>query len=170
MLTELSLLKTSQSSNTELALRHKRHNALSFHRVREATAGKFVAFDWIDGSLNPADILSKHWGYQVIWPLLQALLFWEGDTVDLFDHQKCKQAEHRSKSGLINTEQSNLAKMEKSWMPSLRRMLCGAMPVVARHNRRVTCCSLFVFRQCRLVVDDDHRCPRSIGCVTWDWI
>jgi hypothetical protein len=46
--------------------------------------------------------------------LLQALLFWEGDAVDLFDHQKREQAEHRSKSGLNDTEQSNLAKTEKS--------------------------------------------------------
>jgi hypothetical protein len=62
--------------------------------VQEAIAGKFVAFRWIDGSLNLADIISKHWGCQAIWPLLQALLFWEGDTVDLFDHQKRKQVEH----------------------------------------------------------------------------
>jgi hypothetical protein len=62
--------------------------------VREAIAGKFVAFHWIDGSLNPADALSKHWGHQLIWPLLQALLFWEGDTVDLFDCQKHKQEKH----------------------------------------------------------------------------
>jgi Zn ribbon nucleic-acid-binding protein len=64
---------------------------------------------------------------QAIWPLLQALLFWEGDTVDLFGCQKCKQAECRSKSGLNETEQSNLAKEEKNQTPSLRRMLCGAM-------------------------------------------
>jgi hypothetical protein len=53
---------------------HKCHDALSFHRVREAIAGKFIAFHWIDGSLNPADALGKHWGCQAIWPLLQALL------------------------------------------------------------------------------------------------
>jgi hypothetical protein len=102
------------SAATPHAKLHKCHNALSFHRVREAIAGKFVAFHWIDGSLNPADTLSKHWGCQAIWPLLQALLFWEGDTANLFDHQKRKQAEHRSKSGLNDTEQSNLAKTEKS--------------------------------------------------------
>jgi hypothetical protein len=93
----------------------------------EAIAGKFDAFHWIHGSLNPADVLSKHWGRQLIWPLLQALLFWEGDTIDLFDHQKCKQAEHQTKSGLNETEQSNLAKTEKSEVPSLRRMPRGAM-------------------------------------------
>jgi hypothetical protein len=90
------------------------HDALSFHRVREAIAGKFVAFHWAGGSLNPADTLGKRWGHQSIWPLLQALLLWEGDAVDLFDHQKHKQAECRSKSGLNETEQSNLAKADKS--------------------------------------------------------
>jgi hypothetical protein len=63
----------------------------------------------IDSAAVPRGVLSKHWGHQAIWPLLQALLFWEGGTVDLFDHQKCEQAEHRSKSGLNETEQSNLA-------------------------------------------------------------
>jgi hypothetical protein len=29
-------------------------------------------------------MLSKHWGYQQTWPQLQALLFWQGDTSDLF--------------------------------------------------------------------------------------
>ena len=33
--------------------------------------------------LNPADILSKAWGYQQVWIMLKALLFWEGDTIDI---------------------------------------------------------------------------------------
>jgi hypothetical protein len=41
---------------------HKCHSALSFHRVCEAIAGKFVAFHWIDGSLNPSGTLGKRWG------------------------------------------------------------------------------------------------------------
>jgi hypothetical protein len=46
---------------------HKRHAILSFHRVRE----------------NPADILSKHWGYSKVWARLKALFFWVGDTSDI---------------------------------------------------------------------------------------
>ena len=42
---------------------HKRHNAPSFHRVREGIASKVVQFHHISGIINPADILSKHWGY-----------------------------------------------------------------------------------------------------------
>jgi hypothetical protein len=60
---------------------HKRHTLLSFHRVREAIAAGMVIFTHIDGRINPADILSKHWGYQQVWPNLRPLLFWAGDTL-----------------------------------------------------------------------------------------
>ena len=32
---------------------------------------------------NPADILSKHWEFASILPLLRPLLFWKGDTHEL---------------------------------------------------------------------------------------
>ena len=46
---------------------HKRHTALSFHRVREAIASKILAFNFIPGVANPADILSKHWSNHKVW-------------------------------------------------------------------------------------------------------
>jgi hypothetical protein len=46
------------SSVTIHAKLHKRHNALSFHRVREAIAAKVIGFFHIDGKRNPADISS----------------------------------------------------------------------------------------------------------------
>ena len=58
----------------------KRHNALAYHRVREMIAGKILGYYWIDGKSNPADIVSKHWGYQQVWHLLKPLLFFSGDT------------------------------------------------------------------------------------------
>ena len=61
----------------------KRHNALSYHRVREAIAAGIYDFYHIEGAKNPADILSKHWGYSDVWRNLQVLLFWQGDTMDL---------------------------------------------------------------------------------------
>ena len=64
---------------------HKRHTALSFHRVREAVASGLVGFYHIAGNINPADILSKHWGYPQIWSLMQPILFWRGDTADLLE-------------------------------------------------------------------------------------
>ena len=62
---------------------NKRHTALSFHRVREAIAAGFIAFHWIDGKKNPADILSKHWSYNDIWKLVRPLLFHAGSTDDI---------------------------------------------------------------------------------------
>jgi hypothetical protein len=53
----------------------KRHNALSYHRVREAIAAKIINFVHIFGVNNPADVLSKHCGYPQMWPHLQPLLF-----------------------------------------------------------------------------------------------
>ncbi len=61
----------------------KRHHGLSYHYVRESVASEVVRFHHIPGTSNPADILSKHWGYQQIWPQLQAILFWQGDTNQL---------------------------------------------------------------------------------------
>ena len=73
------------SSTKPHAKLHKRHNALSFHRVREAIASKFINFSFIDGQFNPADILSKHWGYQQVWVLLKPILFFSGNTNELFE-------------------------------------------------------------------------------------
>jgi hypothetical protein len=75
------------SSTTVNAKLHKRHNMLSFHRVREAIASNMVAYHFIPGQDNPADVLSKHWGYDQVWRLLQPLLFWQGDTSNLHDKQ-----------------------------------------------------------------------------------
>jgi hypothetical protein len=58
----------------------KRHNALSYHRVREAIAAKILNFIHILGEKNPADILSKQCGYPQLWPHVQPLLFWSGMT------------------------------------------------------------------------------------------
>jgi hypothetical protein len=44
-----------------------------------------VKFFFIRGQTNPADILSKHWAFATIWPQLQPLLFWKGDTATLFE-------------------------------------------------------------------------------------
>jgi hypothetical protein len=41
---------------------NKRHNALSYHRVREMIAAKILGYYWIDWKLNPTDIVSKHVG------------------------------------------------------------------------------------------------------------
>jgi hypothetical protein len=43
-----------------------------------------VRFYYMPGSINPADILSKHWAHANIWKMLQPILFWQGDTFKLF--------------------------------------------------------------------------------------
>ena len=49
---------------------HKRHMALSFHRVMEAIATKIVNHLLIDGKINPTDVLTKHWAGHDVWPTL----------------------------------------------------------------------------------------------------
>jgi hypothetical protein len=44
-----------------------------------------VAIYHLNGEYNPADIMTKHWGYQQVWWLLQLFLFYQGDTADLFE-------------------------------------------------------------------------------------
>jgi hypothetical protein len=78
------------ASSTPHAKLHKRHNALSFHRVQEAVASKYVMIFHLPGEYNPADILSKHWAYALVWRTMNALLFARGDTWDLLDDE-CKE-------------------------------------------------------------------------------
>ena len=61
----------------------KKSTLASYHRVREAIDAGYLQFNWKDGKSNPADILSKHWEFASIWPLLKPLLFWKGDTSEL---------------------------------------------------------------------------------------
>jgi len=55
---------------------HKRHVALSFHRVREAIAAGITAYYHVKSPDNAADIVSKHWDLGSVWKCLQAILFW----------------------------------------------------------------------------------------------
>jgi len=68
-----SVVNTASVPHSKL---HKRHNALSYHRTREAIAAGITRFHHIVGTTNPEDILSKHWGHSSIWETLRPLLFW----------------------------------------------------------------------------------------------
>jgi hypothetical protein len=63
-----SVINSSTQPHSKL---HKRHNALSFHHVHKAIASGYVMLTYLPGKFNHADILSKHWGYQAIWPILK---------------------------------------------------------------------------------------------------
>jgi hypothetical protein len=67
-----SMVKSSTLPHSTLS---KRHNALSYHRVREAIASDMMSLHHVPGEMNPADILSKHWGYSAIWKMLRLILF-----------------------------------------------------------------------------------------------
>ena len=54
----------------------RRHNALSYHRTREAIASKALRYHFIEGPTNPADIVSKHWDHASIWETLRPLMFY----------------------------------------------------------------------------------------------
>ena len=76
-----SVVNSSENMDSK---RHKRHNALSFHRVRESIAASICCFHYLPGRFNPADITSKHWLYNCVWKeILRPLLFWFGDTVNI---------------------------------------------------------------------------------------
>ena len=72
-----SVVTSSTIPNSTIS---KRHHLASYHRVREAIAAKFISFHWKDGKSNPADILSKHWEFATMWPMLKPILFWRGKT------------------------------------------------------------------------------------------
>jgi hypothetical protein len=72
----------SQSFITSGTIHHssldKRHNALAYHRVREAIASDVIWFFHISGKINPADVLTKFLGHVTLWPLIKPFLFWRG--------------------------------------------------------------------------------------------
>ena len=72
-----SVVTSSTIPNSTIS---KRHHLASYHRVREAIAAKFISFHWKDGKNNTADILSKHWEFATVWPMLKPILFWRGET------------------------------------------------------------------------------------------
>jgi hypothetical protein len=66
------------SSTLPESVLNKRHNALSYHRVREAIAAKIISFHWVDSKSNLADILSKHWDYSSVSDIIKYLFNWQG--------------------------------------------------------------------------------------------
>ena len=79
-----SVVNSSAKPQSKL---HKRHNALSFHCVCEAIASNFVNFAFLDGKYNPKDVMSKHWGYQQVWTMLNLILFFYGDMAKLYEDE-----------------------------------------------------------------------------------
>ena len=73
-----------------------------------------VKFHHTCGEINPADILSKHWGHQAIWLMLQACLFWEGGTGKLLDREALEAQRQGSVTNSVGkSEASPNPKVEK---------------------------------------------------------
>jgi hypothetical protein len=77
-----SVVDSSSRSHGKL---HKRHNALLFHYISEAIVSKFVNFTFLDGMYNPANIISKDWDYQQVWTMINQILFFHGDSAELYE-------------------------------------------------------------------------------------
>ena len=54
------------SSTVPQSILNKRHDMLSYHRVREAIAAKILEFHWCSSTQNRSDILSEHWDYMKV--------------------------------------------------------------------------------------------------------
>ena len=60
---------------------NKRHNALSYHRVREQCIDMgIINLLHLDGKSNPMNV-PKFLRYSKLHPLLQPLLLWKGETM-----------------------------------------------------------------------------------------
>ena len=66
------------NSTAPHSLLSKRHNILSYHRVREAIAAKILLFHWCDSSQNKSDILSKHWEFSKVFHIIRDLFDFQG--------------------------------------------------------------------------------------------
>ncbi len=103
-----SMVKSCTISQLQL---HKRHLMLSCHFVHFAIAASYVVLAHVNGDENPADILSKHWGFQQIWSQLQPLLFWKGDTIAVPIQSSKKQSNGSDEDGINNDDANDGATM-----------------------------------------------------------
>ena len=69
------------SSTISHSILNKRHNMLSYHRVRESIAGKILEFNWCSSSQNRSDILSKHWDYKKVKDTVRELFDYQADII-----------------------------------------------------------------------------------------
>ena len=75
-----TVINTASTPDRKL---HKCHNVLLYHKACKDVTTGIIRVHHIPGNTNPADILSKHWDYSSVWPMLKPLLFWQGDTAKI---------------------------------------------------------------------------------------
>ena len=69
------------SSTILQSILNKRHNMLSYHRVREAIATKILKIHWCSSSQNRSDRLCKHWDYMKVKDTVRELFDYQGDII-----------------------------------------------------------------------------------------
>ena len=69
------------SSTLPKSILNKRHNMLSYHRIREAIAAKIIEFHWCSSSQNRSDIQSKDWDYMEAKGTIRGLFDYQGDII-----------------------------------------------------------------------------------------
>jgi len=110
---------------------NKRHNALSYHLVRECIAAEIIYFIHVEGKFNPSDLFTKILGWAEFWPLIQPLLFWKGETIIpdkplpviikeikdqiIKDKEKDPTSALRGVSGGVNTPVGSSTHVETDW-------------------------------------------------------
>ena len=62
---------------------NKRHNMLSYPRVREAMAAKILELQWCSSDQNKSNILSKHWEHAKVKNTIRELFDYQGDITFL---------------------------------------------------------------------------------------
>ena len=67
------------SSNIPQSILNKRHNMLSYPRVREAIAAKLLEFHWCSSDQNRNGVLSKHWEHARVKDTIRELFDYQGD-------------------------------------------------------------------------------------------
>ena len=67
------------SSTIPPSILNKRHNMLSYHRVRQAIATKILY--WSSSSQSRSDILSKHWDCMKVKDTVKEIFDYQGDII-----------------------------------------------------------------------------------------
>ena len=98
------------SSTIPSSLLKKRHNMLSYHRVREAIASGVIHLVHIPGTENPADVLTKSLVHPTLYALTKPCIFYSKDK-----HPDQKQDEKKKKKTTTETPVSSSVKKKVTW-------------------------------------------------------
>ena len=73
----------TKNSTVPHSVLRKRHQILSYHRVREAIAAGIIWFIHTAGKTNPADPMTKFLTWNEIKDKVGPFLFWKGETMEI---------------------------------------------------------------------------------------